>query len=196
MAHGEGPVSSSTWCEWLYKSYGGQVLVSGVGQTVVPNYPLEGATVANPSLPEQDLFSQPGYYVNSIIMTDPYGKFQLEYNSNDFPVWWRAFDRGMDYSPIATGYDRQGFIRFIKDQGEDGQRLFKSEHLSLNDKLAIADATIVTFRAAPLALLDLTNPQTMTDYSNVGALTAEGLTEFDKAILAGVLRSGRGVPRA
>ncbi len=132
------------------------------------------------TLPEQELYSQPGYYVHPIIMADPYGRFRLEYNSNDFPVWWRAFVRNMDYSPIAAGYDQQGYIRFIKDQGEDGQHLFKSEHLDLKNEDAIENTTIVTFRAAPLTVLDLTNPQTMTDYTGLNLLSADGLTPFDK----------------
>jgi hypothetical protein len=178
FAHGQGPVAPSVVAEWIYFSFGGQVLVSGIGQSVVPHYPLDGAAIANRPMENQEVFSRAGRYENPIILTDPYGKFRLEYNTNDFAAMWRVFASG-GYSPIAVGYDDDGMIKFIKDEGEDGQRLFKSVNLSIATP-ARENTTIVTFRAAPLTLLDLTNPQTMKDYTNVEFISKEGLSDFGK----------------
>ena len=43
LAHGEGLLGSPQGYPWQRKSYGGQVLVSNVGQAVVPSYPLKNA---------------------------------------------------------------------------------------------------------------------------------------------------------
>ena len=178
FAHGLGPDAPSVVDEWFYFSFGGQVLVSGVGESVVPHYPLDGAAVANHPLENQELFSHAGRYESPIILVDPYGKYRLEYNSNDFASMWRVFVRN-GYSPIACGYDDDGFIKFMKDEGEDGQQLFKSYNINLFSS-ARENTTIVTFRAAPVSLLDLTNPQTMADYSNISLVTREGLDEPSK----------------
>ena len=183
FAHGQGPDGPSVVEEWLYYSFGGQVLVSGVGQSVVPHYPLDGAAIANRPMENQEVMSRAGRYENPIILADPYGKFRLEFNTNDFPAWWRVYASG-GYSPIAAGYDQDGFIKFIKDEGEDGQRLFKSVNLNIGTS-ARENATIVTFRAAPMSLLDLTNPQTMKDYTNIDFISRDGLNDFGKEFYMG-----------
>jgi hypothetical protein len=181
MACGEGNFSPGTIQEWIYFSFGGQVLVSNVGQSIVPNYPLKRAVIANRSVEREELYSKMGYYSHPLVMTDAYGKFRLDFNSNDFPVWWRVAITGQEYSPLAAGYDDEGFIRFIKDEGDEGQRLFKSTKLNIRSG-ARENVSIVTFRAAPVALLDLTNPQTMKDYTATQLISADGLVEYGKGI--------------
>ena len=48
FAHGVGPVAPSLNNEWIYFSFGGQVLVSGVGQSAVPHQPLDGGGDCQP----------------------------------------------------------------------------------------------------------------------------------------------------
>jgi len=90
------------------------------------------------------------------------------------------YTRGRIHSPLAAGYDEDGILTYIKDEGEDGQRLFKSVNVSAYNRRAVGNMTIVTFRAAPISILDLTNPQTMKDYARTIMITPEGLTKFRK----------------
>lgn len=180
IAAGAGSLDPSGVQEWIYRSYGGRVLLANVGRSVVPNHPLVGATVSNPCLEGTESHSRPGFYVHPIAMTDPYGRFNRATNSNDFAVFERAISTG-EYSPIAALAGEDGLIRYIKDEGEDGQRLFKSTGLAWNGGVT-GNVTIVTFRAAPVVLFDVTNPQTLRDYSGFRAVSADGLADFRKSL--------------
>ena len=74
--------------------------------------------------------------------------------SNSIPTTFRSGGGSMpvesSYSPLAAGYDRDGFINYIKDEGDDGQMLFKSLNLDIGNKNARENTTIVTFRADPV----------------------------------------------
>ncbi len=180
LTHGNGRFEPAPFKEWIDINFGGRVLVSNVGQSIVPNYPLKYAAIACRNLEGQAMFSQPGYYRNLVLIADPYGHFDLPHDAGDFPVWWRVYQKGAVHNPVAAGYDEDGMIRFIKDEGEDGQRLFKSANVPIFNRRAVQNVTIVTFRAAPITLLDLINPQTMKGYSSVGMLTQIGLAGFRK----------------
>jgi hypothetical protein len=181
MACGRGVLTASMVREWIYLSFGGQVLVSNVGRSIVPNHPLPGALLTSRGREGAESFSKMGYYHSPLALADPYGKYLLEFNSNDFAVMHRVYDY-QEFSPLAAGFDDEGFIRFIKDEGEEGQRLFKSTGISLNNRHLMKNVTLVTFRASPMALLDLNNPQTMKDYTGLRLLNAAGMTAPRKSI--------------
>lgn len=175
MIHGNGKIHPVGISEYQDRTYAGQVLVSNVGQSIVPNYPLENALVTGRPYEEKAMFARPGYYDHLIVSTDPYGRFYLPHCVADFTVSWREYGKG--YNPVAVGFSDNGLVSFIKDEGEDGQRLFKS--VDLPRKLN-SEVTIVTFRSSPVTVLDLTNPQTMKDYSGVQMIDRDGLTKFRK----------------
>jgi len=181
IACGQGVLGASTVREWIYNSFGGQVLVSNVGRSIVPNHPLPGALLTSRGREGQESFSKTGYYFSPLALADPYGKYLLEFNSNDFAVMHRVYGV-REFAPLAAGFDEDGFVKYIKDEGEEGQRLFKSTGISMNSRHAMRAVTLVTFRAAPMALLDLNNPQTMKDYTGTRLLTAPGLTGPRKQI--------------
>jgi hypothetical protein len=181
IACGRGVLAPSMVREWIYHSFGGQVLVSNVGRSIVPSHPLPGALLSSRGREGAESFSKMGYYHSPFALADPYGKYLLEFNSNDFAVMHRVYDY-QEFAPLAAGFDDEGFIRFIKDEGEEGQRLFKSTGISLNNRHSMKKVTLVTFRAAPLALLDLNNPQTMKDYTGLRLLNAAGMTAPRKSI--------------
>ncbi len=177
IAHGSGGMAPSRNAEWRLKNFGGQVMASNVGQSIVPNFPLKNAVVSGRPRPNDGSFSRPGYFYHPLIMADPYGHFYMERVAADFPVWYQVYFSGTSWSPLAAGYDEDGFISYFKDEGEDGQRLFNSINIPID---SASNITVVTFRAAPVAVFDLNNPQTMRDYTEVRMIASEGLTPFRK----------------
>lgn len=165
--------------EFSIRSFSGRVMGSGIGQSVVPNHPMGGAVVAGRPMEGGNTHAFPGYYRNPFLIADPYGRFENIETAADFGVSWRIFARG--YAPVAALFNEEGLIDWIKDEGEEGQRLFKSTNLAWSDNLR--NVTIVMFRAAPVAIFDLNNPQTMADYASLRMVTAEGLSEFSRQIV-------------
>ena len=154
-------------------SLGGSVLVSNVGQSMVPNFPLSGALIAGARLPNVPI--RAGYYDHPLYHADPYGNYALPYHVLGF-----ATHHVSGYAPLAVGYGEDGLIHFMKDEGPSGQRLFKSTGIANWVKEIMESVTIVTFRASPVTLLDLLNPQTMREYSGVEFVDKFGLAALDK----------------
>jgi len=152
-------------------SYSGRVVASGVGRAVVPTYPLAGALVGHKGNTYQ--FEQTGYNVHPFLMTDPYGRYACL--STSVPIL-PAGQAG--YSPEAVGFADDGTIRFIKDEGSQGQRLYKS--INVGSWGNRQDINIVAFRAAPVALLDTVNPQNLKAYTGFDFLRRDGLVEVPK----------------
>lgn len=175
VSHGNGrfaPIQLG----WLKKHFGGRVYASGVGQTLMPRFPLKGAFLASRSFFGQE-YSYPGFYEHPIITTDPYGRYELFNTPSDF--WVNHYIWKYGYSPIAALHGRDGLIHWMKDEGETGQRLYKSVNINWFDA-KVDRINIVLFRASPLAMLDLTNPQKMTDFSGARLLDRDGLSEITK----------------
>ena len=175
MAHGSGSLGPTTPVATSQRSFGGRVLASNVGVSIVPNFPLRNAVVACRPRANEGSFSYPGYFKHLLVMTDPYGRFDLPHNSSDFTV-----STGSGFNPVAAAYGKEGSIIYMKDEGEEGQRQFKSLNLDFFDRKAIGNVTIATFRAAPIALVDLINPQTLKEYTGVRVISARRLTEISK----------------
>jgi len=180
-AHGSGKVEPVSYSEFFRKSFGGRVLVSGVGQSIVPNYPLKNAIIANRGMEQRGMYSLPGYFQHTILLTNPYGRYYLPDCAADFWDFWRVNSK-KGHNPLAAAVGDDGVITYIKDEGQDGQRLFKSVNISSSNEPAIENATIVMFRGAPITITDLTNPQNMKDYSGLKMIDKEGLSELRKQI--------------
>ncbi len=172
VAHGNGrfaPIQLG----WLKKHFGGRVLASNIGQSMVPHFPVKGAVMSARSFYGKE-YSYPGFYEHPLIMTDPYGNYELFNTPSDF--WVNNYIWKYGYSPVAAAYGADGRITWMKDEGENGQRLYKSVNINWFDA-KVENITLVLFRAAPVGLLDLTNPQKMSDFSGVRLFESRGLTE-------------------
>jgi hypothetical protein len=178
IAEGAGRIRPQLVREYLIKSYKGRVTASGVGQSVVPTYPEAGALVAGRGKERGMSHSFPGHQRHPLLLADPYGRFDVPESSADFGVRWRIHAGG--YAPVAATFDSYGRIRRIKDEGSEGQRLFKSMNIPWGGSMP--EVTLVTFRAAPVAIFDLNNPQTLSDYNSVRMITAEGMTDFPREL--------------
>jgi len=166
LAHGNG------WFELPLKAgaktFNGCVYVAGVGKSVVPNYPLAGALFA--PKPQYQVFQQFGYLPQMMDITDPYGRYSR-------PLW--ATDVVWPYSPEIAGYGPNGVIRYMKDDGSIGQSVYKSNNFSQWGTSALS-VNVVVFRAAPVGILDLINPQTLTAYGAVDLIVRDGLADLSR----------------
>lgn len=169
LAHGNGQFKPLTFSQGAVKRYSGNVYVANVGQSILPNYPLAGAVVMNkPFLGLAKPSS--GYSGALVMMSDAYGRYGREYSLIPFA----GLDR---YSPDTAGYDPQGRIFLIKDEGPRAQRTFAS--VGLGPEALAHDVNLICYRAAPVTLLDLINPQSMKSYAGGQFMKAQGLSSFD-----------------
>jgi len=151
-------------------SYSGRVFASNVGQSVVPNFPLEGALVGENA--GYGLYrSAPGYYRNPLLLTDPHGRYELLDTPADFQTRLPA----SGYSPQGFFFNESGAITWVKDQS--GKGIYRSDNLPASDRDQ-TDVHLVLFRAAPVSFLDLTDPQTMEAYVATTLLSRGGLSAF------------------
>lgn len=170
LAHGNGEFSPLTFSKVAVKSYQGNVAVANVGQSILPNYPLAGAVIAAKPLGSKILMPS-GYCGSLLMMSDVYGRYGRQYSLAPYAELYGG------YSPDVAGYNAQGQIYLIKDEGPQAQRIFASVGVGLE---AMAnDVNLICFRAAPVTLLDLINPQSMKSYAGAQFMKAHGLSAFD-----------------
>jgi uncharacterized protein YhhL (DUF1145 family) len=107
------------------------------------------------------------------MQSDCYGRYGRDYSVVPFAinVW--------SFSPDAAGYDAQGGVWLIKDEGPQAQRLFTS--IGLGPAALSGDINLICFRATPVTLLDLINPQSMQAYAGAALMKARGLSTFDSS---------------
>jgi hypothetical protein len=170
VAYGNGEFKSLTFSSANLYSVKGNVYVANVGQSIIPNYPLANALVA--CAPTTGLATPArGYSGQLFLMTDEYGRYRRDYCLVPFVA------SVYDYSPDAVGYGPDGTIRLVKDQGPKAQRIYTS--MNLGPESLDNDVNIVCYRADPVTLLDLINPQSMKSYAGARFVRTRGLNEFD-----------------
>ena len=146
-------------------TYNGYVYVANVGQSILPNYPMPGALLGCKT---KDDFL-PGYFDRLFFQTNSYGRYRYPYCATVFGDTW-------DYSPDAAIYGADGVISHIKDCGLSAQSIYKS--MKLGGAQASDQVNLSLYRAAPVTLLDLINPQTLKPFAGVAFLRSRGLTAF------------------
>lgn len=174
LGFGDGPFETPENVHKL-KSMGGNVYVSGVGSSIVPNHPLPGALVSNKPVVGSG-FAKMGYYLYVLLRTDAYGRY-------DLPVYTTYFNPvGQPYTPDVVAFDANGLISFAKDEGESAQSIYKSVNLTDTPSTTIDldPIHLVAFRAAPVAILDLTNPQTLKPFAKVQFIDRRSLAPLSR----------------
>lgn len=175
LAHGNGSlemteIENQTHARFAGVSSSGRVVAGEAGQSLVPDFPVKDALVANRSRPDSNMWAYAGHYQHPIYMTDVYGRFDVPHNHNDFNVR----REGMVISPVAVKPGKDGIIAYVKDEGSTAQRQFKSTGVPV---LQAEDLTIPVFRAAPVTLLSMTDPN-LRDFSDIKVVRAQGLAPF------------------
>jgi len=169
LAYGDGGFTKPEKSQDL-KTYSGHVYVGGVGSSMVPNYPLAHALLGHRISDRQFTETGIGYSRFFFHFADPYGRYDLRFVAAEF-----AGDMGAGYEPDAVAFDEDGMISLMKDQGDLGQNIYKSMGLRERNNV-----NIVLFRASPVTILDMINPQSLNAYSSVQCLTRAGLTPIGK----------------
>lgn len=133
--------------------FGGRVLAGGIGKSIIPSHPLVKALVASKAA-----LASEGFFYGPVLAVDPEGWFELPFNSARPVSQW---------SPVveAARLNDRGMITWIRDEGPAGASTAGTVDLT---KGALANLRLVGFRAAPVCVLDLVNPQTLRSYTNVG----------------------------
>jgi hypothetical protein len=153
-------------------SLGGRVFVTNVGRSIVPNYPLQNALVGHKASTSAH-WDGVGCFRTFFVFTDPYGRYHVPLCSAPFTVWGVP-----GFSPEAAGFDPEGRLAFIKDEGPAGQAVYKS--MNLGWAADREHVNLVVFRASPVTVLDLINPQNLNAFSGLGFVSSEGLAPLTR----------------
>ena len=135
-------------------SMNGNVYAAGIGNSVVPNYAVENALVAS-------LDFKPKFF------TDPYGNY-----SNPFLTMPDSWNRWQP--PEAFIFGKEGDIQYVKDYGAAAQFIYASRKMPNSD----IPVNLIVYRAAPVAILNVINPQSMKAFTGIEFLSRSGLNAF------------------
>lgn len=130
----------------------GSVYASGVGNSVVPNYAVANTLVAAPD-------------TKPYTFTDPYGAYSHPFLT--MPTW-----RGR--APEAFYFGKNGLIEYVKDYGASAQNIYKSKTMPNNN----SPVNLILYRAAPVVIYNIVNPQSMKAFSGIEFLSSSGLAAF------------------
>lgn len=134
--------------------YRGNAYAAGVGNSIVPNFPLSGALITGINKP--------------CLITDPYGRFETEYLTHPMLYIWAR------YLPLeAFCFDQDGYINYVKDRGDAAQLIYKTTRTSLE-----LPNNLILYRSAPVTIFDYVNPQSMKDFTGMSFIAKKGLTAF------------------
>jgi hypothetical protein len=183
LAHGNGSLEPWSVHPNSGFTFGGTVIASNMGTSVVPDFAVEGALVGGP--PESWGSVGRGLIHLPFVTTDPYGRFWRPRDTGSFPNFQNIWKNRGRVSLMAAKVGDDGLIKFIKDDGAEAQRLFQSVGINLRDEKALANTTIALFRASPVTIFDVTNPQTLQDFRSIKLVSAEGLIPFNKQFVLG-----------
>lgn len=144
----------------------GTVYVGGVGESLIPTYTMAGALVGSKG-PE---FMHAGHYRRLFLVTDPYGEYELLSAPSGFFGGW-------GYQFFAGAYGADGLLAYVNDEGESAQAIYRTREIPLYGGVTKPIHTIL-FRATPVAVLDVANPQTMKQFTGIDFDRADSLTPF------------------
>ncbi len=167
-ALGNGRFTSLTTSRWI-QDYYGRVYCSNVGESIIPNYPLKNALIATKQW-GAPLGWYPGWFPQRIFLTDPYGR----YDHRSSPGTLQS--NPWLLSPDCAGYGRDGVIAYMKDEGLSAQSIYKSMEIpgnALNRPI-----NLVAYRAAPVSIMDMINPQTFKPFSAATLISEKSLAAF------------------
>lgn len=170
-ALGNGRFPNLITSGWTVTRYNGHVYVSGVGESIIPKYPLKNALIAHKqgSWPPTPWVQAAGWYQQRMFLTDPYGEYDHRGSAGMMPL------NAYEYAPECAAYGRDGLLAYVKDEGLSAQSVYKSMKLSLSQNMPV---NLVAFRAAPVTILDTVNPQSFKPFSAATLINQKTLAAF------------------
>lgn len=146
----------------------GTAYAAAMGGSIVPTHPLAGALVFEN--PHTAAFLRDGHFAFPLTRTDPYGHYEFA-NSPGFTVNINGTHQG--WSPLAMRHRDNGLVGYVSNEGQAGQSTYRSINLSATGENVVGN--IVTFRASPLALVDVINPQKLSAFASILAVDRKSL---------------------
>ena len=148
------------------RTWGGQVLASGIGAGLVPSHPLVDALVGV-QVPDRPAdFNLVGYGTCTTMVTDDRGYYGVP------PGPFRIQPRWTPYKPVVARFDANGRLNWVRDSGNSAQALFRSDGYDWNPPQWI---NLVTFRADPVVISDRVDPRLLRPWAEIRPLTRDGL---------------------
>ena len=132
----------------------GSVYAAGIGNSVVPNYAVENALIASNDL-------KPKFF------TDPYGNYGAPFLT--MPNFWERMA-----PPEAFYFNESGEIQYVKDYGSAAQFIYASRTMPISD----IPVNLILYRATPVAVLNVINPQSMKAFTGIEFISRSGLSAF------------------
>ena len=134
----------------------GIVYCAGIGNSVVPNYPVENALICC-------------WDKKTPLITDPYGEYDIPLHV--MPAGpgerWRRYE--------AFRFDEWGRLTHAKDYGDATQKIYFSAGTMEWNYVPVKH---VLFRGQPVTILGGVNPQSLKSYTAYSFLKTRGLSEF------------------
>jgi hypothetical protein len=166
-AHGQGlfrPLQRNYYNTYALR---GSIYAAGIGNAVVPNYPVAGALVCR----REESGSEPppgGYQSKNYFFSDPYGRYEKAMLTLPFPNWNNT-------APVeAALFAADGKITHFKDSGLSAQNIYSSRQITYDG----LPANLILYRGSPVAILNRINPQSMRSFTGVELLAVRGLAPF------------------
>ncbi len=153
LAHGRGEFNRLPI--WGPRAVRGSVFAAGVGSSAIPNFAVEGALVC--ALDEKPC-----------MLTDPYGRYENAFQVMPALRWLQ----NRPYNVFL--FDADGVVTHVKDFGTAAQNIYSSKRMRFDN----APVNHILFRAAPVALLNRVNPQTLKAFAGFDPVQKRGLAAF------------------
>ncbi|NLN02847.1 MAG: hypothetical protein GX174_13230, partial [Lentisphaerae bacterium] len=161
-AHGYGTFPRLVRSFYNCYAMRGAVYASGVGNAVVPNYPMAGAL-----LTAKD-HTVSAYQRKPVFFTDPYGTY-------DKPQVTMPMGRWGNTQPLEGAYfGADGQIAYFKDSGMAAQNIYKSRDMPYDG----TPVNLILYRSRAVAILNRINPQSMRNFTDAEFLRIRGLSPF------------------
>ena len=161
-AHGYGTFPRLVRSAYTCYAMRGAVYASGVGNAVVPNYPMAGAL-----LTAKD-HTVTAYQRKPVFFTDPYGCYEK-------PQVTMPMGRWGNWQPLEGAYfGKDGEIAYFKDFGMAAQNIYKSREMSYDG----SPVNLILYRSRAVAILNRINPQSMRSFTDAEFLRIRGLAPF------------------
>jgi len=139
----------------------GAVYASGVGNAVVPNYPMAGALL---TAKEPTAYA---YQRKPVFFTDPYGCYEKAQLTMP--------GRGSNWLPLEGAYfGADGLISYFKDSGMAAQNIYKSREMAYDGM----PVNLILYRSRAVAILNRINPQSMRSFTDTEFIRIRGLAPF------------------
>ncbi len=152
-----------------YYNLTGTVFASGIGNSVVPNYPMADTMICIKEDESRYNRIAAGFQRRPLFYTNPYGEYRQPFLTVNMFFGWA------DPTPLsAVWFGDDGLIAYYKDEGLNAQNMYKSRTMSFDG----SPVNLILYRGTAVAILNRVNPQSMRAFVDAEFIRTQGLTPF------------------